>query len=440
MKFPRLRGLLVLLALGCPAFSAHALNPALFNDGFAPLTPALAQFFTDLEAIPTGSTVSDAQHQTLLADLAALPPGPAAPDAATLDELATNFGSVAVAGLVDDDLEYQLAMDFDVDPDDPDSWLVYVQGDVLSALNPPAAIDPNAPGEDGGSLPVETFVPTVAALVNPGVVVTREFVPLQGFYDTVARLSPIIYDGSVQMVTRTQAGSPTTVTLHLHTDGLPAGETYTLSLVRQSDGARVVIGTFSPQTFVSEPAGGATLTLAYPQRTYLNTDSDETLGTGTSQPLPTGFDANDVKTLVVTNAEGRVRLKQKLLATNAEVIHRRQVSLHLYHPAAGGAGGKVTVSYTLGAYGGIRNRLRLQARHLPASTPLTLLVDGVKVDTYTTTPDGQLVIAQRSTASGSVHPYDTPNVNPQLAGVDLSNAQAVSLVDAAGNVVLSGSL
>ena len=256
----------------------------------------------------------------------------------------------------------------------------------------------------------------------------------------VARLSPIIYDGSVQMVTRTQAGSPATVTLRLHTDGLPAGETYTLSLVRQSDGAHVVIGTFSPQTFVSEPAGGATLTLAHRSRTFLNTYSDETLGTGTSQPLPAGFDADDVKTLVVTNAGGRIRLKQKLLATNAEVTHRRQLSLHLYRAASGGAGGKVTVGYTLGADGGIRNRIHLQARHLPASTPLTLLVDGVKVDTYTTTSDGRLVVAQRSTASGSGHPYDTQNVNPQLAGVDLSNTQGVSLVDAAGNVVLSGSL
>ena len=440
MKTLYLRGLLVLLALVGPAFSARALNPALFNDGFAPLTPALTQFFLDLEAIPAGSIVTDAQHATLVADLSALPPGPAAPTAADLDELATNFGAAAVAGLVDDALEYRLAMDFDVDADDPDSWLAYVQNDVLFALHPPAPYDPNAPGVDPG-LVYGTAVSAVVPVRKPGVVVTRDLIPLKAVYDTVASQSPIIYDGSVRMTTRTQADGVAVPTLSFSASGLPADGTYTLSVVRRSDRATVVIGTFLAQPFVAQPVGGATLTFGHVARTYLNTDVQLSFGAGTAQPLPDGFDAADVKTLLVTNAEGRTRLKQKLSTTGTAAFQARVAYLHLYNPTSGAPGGRATTGYKLNAHGTTpRNQLHLKARHLPANAPVTLLVDGVKVDTYTTTAMGSLLIAQRSTSEGSVHPYTTSNLNPLLANVDLLNAKSVSLVDAAGNVLLSGSL
>ncbi len=434
--------LLALAALSLPTFSARALNPSLFNDGFAPLTPLVAQFFTDLEAIPAGSTVTDAQLATLVADLAALPPGPVTPTADELSQLAADFGSLAVAGLVNDDLEYNLAMDFDVDYDDPDPWLPDVQSEVSFALNPPPPYDPNDPG-DWSNLPLETAVPTVASVQLPGMVLTRTKFGLTGVYDTPASESPLYYSGTVRLKNRTQANAPASPVIRLTTVGLPTGETYRLSAVRASDGATVPIGKFHTHSFVPQPAGGAVLTLAHVTATTLNTKSDVIYGAGTKRLLPDGFDLNDVASLVVTDSQGNTRLTRDLAALGTSVTRIRQTRFHLYSPSPGGPGGKLMAKHSLFAgNNSMGDFLRLTARRLPANAPVTLRVDGTAVGQFTTTADGHLVIAQGvSTPLTEAYRQETPwHFYPLPAGTDLSNVQTVSLSDADGNVLVSGSL
>lgn len=447
MKTFCLRSALALLVLGGPAFSARALDPARFNDGFAPLTPALTQFFTDLEAISAGSTVTEAQHATLLADLTALPPGPAAPTAGDLDQLATNFGAVAVAGLVNDDLEYQLAVDFDVDADDPDSWLAYVRNDVDFALNPPAPVDPTDPG-DGSTLPLETAVPvgtvTTTGLPTrkPGLVINDESYSLKAVYDVAPSQGALFYVGNATLITTQFTGEPVRPILSFDAVGLPSDEIYTVSVVRRSDGARVVVGQATPQTSVPTLPTGTQVTpgVTVPAgRTVLPTVVDARFGAGMAQALPDGFAADDVQSLVVTDAAGHLRFRRKLTASKAVLYLDHSVRLPLYGPASNRLG-KATVGYKQDPAGTTRNRLHLAAHGLPALAAVTLLVDGVKVGAYTTTAQGRLAIHQRSSAVGSAHATNWDNVNPLLANVDPLHARSLSLVDASGNVLLSGGL
>ena len=229
--------LLVACAAFCLPLPGRALDPAIFDDD-APLTPALAQLFTDLEAIPAGATVSDLQHQTLLADLLALPPGPDVPTADDLDLLATELGSVATGGLVNDDLEYDLAGDFDVDPTDPDSWLAYVSEDVLDALNPLTTTGPVS------TLPIGTFEPVyVLANAASGVVsgVTTT-VPVMLTQAGPADFSVVYYSGQAKLITHSPVGQATVQKFVLSTVGLSPRTSYLISVTRRSTGASLEIG------------------------------------------------------------------------------------------------------------------------------------------------------------------------------------------------------
>ena len=433
--------LLGLTALSLPAFSAHALDPSRFNDGFAPLTPELARFFTDLEAIPAGSTVTDAQHGTLAADLAALPPGPAAPDAAALDQLADSFGRLAVAGLVDDDAEYLLAMDFEVDPDDADSWFTYVQGDVSYLLMPPPTLEP---GDGSGVDPViyQTFGPT-DALASQNELLTRQTLYLRPVYPEGSGSTS--YSGEVRLNVRQFPGLLTVPTLRVSTYGLALGETYTVRVTRRSDGKSVMIGKFHargsgqplPQPVLAE---GSLPDGALPIGVTLDTRSSVAFGPGAKRPLPAGFDADDVAAVRVVDSRGRTRLVRKITDTGAHVSRTRRVRLHLTGPAGSTASGDVLVGYQINqGSGSTRSRVLLTAEGLPAGVPVTLVADGKPVGLYDTTPEGRLVVRQ-----GAV-PRKIFTGKPLMLGslpddVDVSNVQAVTVYDAAGQVLLSGSL
>lgn len=435
MKSFPLSVLLACAALGLPTFAARALDPSRFNDGFAPLTPALTRFYLDLEAIPAGSVVTDAQHQTLVADLAALPPGPETPSAADLDQLATDFGSLAVAGLVTDDLEYELAMDFDVDYDDPDPWLPYVQGDVQFALNPPPPYDPNDPGNLDPVI-LETAVPT-AVLLRP----TRQVMHFSASLtatDGNGAWQPGAYGGSVRLTNLIVNGTVPVPSLKLSTTGLGLGEAYTVAVVRRSDGVSVPLGRFR--------AHGSSVTsegfLPSPPR---DTHSAVTFGGRAKRRLPDGFSVNDVASILVSNAGGQVLLSHDFSAEASQEKQVHRVRLALSGTSVGKPPPKGTVlavsKLDAGAAGVRRNKFLFLARHLPANALVTLTLDQTVLGQYTTTSDGHLLVAQNTDPRNiKLGAGKSLAVNGIATDSDWSSLRSITLTDAQGDILLSGSL
>ncbi len=439
--------------LGLAAPSARALNPALFNNGFAPLTPLVTQFFLDLEAIPAGSVVTDAQHATLVADLAALPPGGEAPSAADLDALASDFGALAVAGLVDDNLEYNLAMDFDVDYPDPDPWLDDVWPEVNFALHPPT-YDPTL---DDPTLPYQTVGP---ADVDPQILIDlRGDVPIPTsfitrystdlaptYYDAPGQVSPA-YSGTVRVKTYHFRGVQSSSTILFSTAGLPLNDTYTLSAVRTSDGASVVIGRFRAHGSgqpLPTPLFASTRDLAASGyqvgRPLIDSRSSTAFGGNSKRLLPTGFNPVDFTRVKVTDSQGRVVLTRKFSSPKARTGEVRRTTVSL----SGGSISNEATGFTRALYKtalgqDTRSTFHFSARQLPANATLTLTVDGVALGQYVTTSDRRLVIEQGLPTRTTTPSGKPVTVNPlQSDRTDFSTMKSVSLTDAQGTVLLTG--
>ncbi len=393
--------------------------------------------------------MTDAQHQGIVADLNALAVGVVpAPATGDIDDAATTLGDAAVAGSITGDALEEINGDLAADATDADDWTDDITGDaddLLAAGTPdpdPVITDPTDPG-DGSTLPIETltgtgtFSPT-AVLLHPAyrIQTSHEF-----SLDTQSGQNPSnqYYYGSVDLVTRQVAGSTTQTKLYVEALGLPLNNPYTVAYTRKSDGASVTLGAVNVQT-VSDFQFNLYLPAETPD-TY--DESVETFSLGktvfggdnSKKGLPAGFDAADVATVTVTDAQGITRLSGQ--AHGARFNYRNRLTvLHLSGsstvvPAPSGA----AKMQSRGAYG-----LYLSARHLPSSQTVTLLADGVAVGEFTTGAHGRLVVTQRY--YGLLHTHSGASLHPQslAASVNLSAVKSLSLTDAQGNVLLSGSL
>ena len=408
---------------------------------------AVLQLYTDLNAIPAGTAATDAQHQTIVADLDALATGVFTPDPADVDQLATDLGTAATNGLFSDNVLEYLADDFIGDPDDPttdpDGWMDDIQDDVSSLIDPPPTLlDPGDPTTFDPGNPVDTTVYElgVTAVAPVGESSTRVSLQL-----TEQGIPPFLlenYSGQMHLSTRTAAGGTAASTLRLRTIGLPPNNPYTVSITRLSDGASVTLGklhvrngfTWLPVAFdAASPAG--------PQAEILTYGNAVFGGANAKKPLPAGFDAADVATVTVTDAQGVVRLTGNL-ADGTPTSRVQALNLRLSGAASVAASlpsATVTARHRI-TPDGVGVRFHLSAHHLPGNAPVTLLADGESVGQFTTTSKGRLVVTE-----GPVH-RETNGlggsrvVNALPNDVDLSGARSFSITDAQGNVLLSGSL
>ncbi len=429
--------LLLYLALGWqPPFSrAQDSTPA-------PLDAAVTQLDTDLLALPAGSPVTDAQHQAIVADLNALAVGIVpAPAATDIDAVATNLGNAAVAGNVTADTLAELNTDLAADATDADDWLDDISGDASDLLAPAdSATDPGDPGVGWGSPLIETLVPNsvTATATRPrrtsrhhnfDLTVESGQSPANQFYYALAALD-----------TRQVDGSAPVGTVSVQVVGLPTSSNpYTVTATRKSDGASVTLGRFNVKP-VSSDVFNEYLTADTPD------DYDEgvenlTLGKaifGGSHPkkaLPASFDARDVAMITLTDASGVARLSGRpgLGVGNYRV---RSAVLHLYgDPAAAPTASGLAKGSASGNEG---DNFYFSARHLPASTAVTLVADGVVVGQFTTGAHGRLVVAEGTYPKPFTH--TGARLYPQRLSlpVDLSRVKSLTVVDPQG-VVLLGS-
>ena len=425
---PALLGLtLGLLLLARPAWADP--DPA--------LAVVIAQLNADLLLIPAGGEVTDAQHQALLADLTALSVGILpAPDAADLAEVATTLEAAALAGNVTADtlvdLNEDLADNAD-NADDADFWLDDILSDaqVLQHLQDPPVGDP--------SLPIETGSPifTTAASLRP----RRTSTDRRFSLDDQQGQSPAnqYYYGEVELITRRVAGGQATTRLYVEALGLPLNNPYTVAIVRRSDGAHLMLGQASAQEV---PVRDFNLYLpgdvpdTYRQKlenlTLIRTRlTDDDFG----QVLPEGLNPLDVSKVTLTDAQGVTRLAGEFRTAGFH-NQTRSVVLHLRGaPAAAPAATAVAKAKRFAVGNSASHLFSLTARHLPASTQVTLLADGVAQGQFTTGKNGRLYVTQGTPTeavrlSGKVvYPQTLPKT------LDFSRVKSLALIDSKGRVL-----
>ena len=413
------------------------------SDAPVALPLAVAQLFTDLTAIPTGATVTDAQHQALVADLDALAAGVFTPDPDDVDQLATDLGTAAAAGLFTSDFETELAADFSADssdpdnlddPNDPDGWIEDFEDDVSDLLNPVSVTDPT-----GTYLPTYILGTSVVG-GSAGIIsgsYTRSLLPLtaQGIPEGLLEN----YSGSVRLATRQAVGATAVLKLTVRTNGLPPSNPYTISIVRRSDGATVVIGKLRVSNGSDDLTARALS--ARPAAELLTSGRATFGGPDARKPLPTGFDPDDVASVTLTDSQGVVRLSGSV----AGAPSTRQVEgmrLHLsgtsVAPAAAPSADMIVRHAVTSAT--TSDFFRFMARHLPVNAPVTLLADGVVVDHYTTTANGRLFIIEGFDPTKLQRNGISPPFNSLPPGTDLSATKTFTVTDTLGTVLLSGSL
>ncbi len=402
MKFPFAAALL-LLALGFRPAVIHAQDT---SDDTLPA--AVAQLFTDLAAIPAGSTVTDAQHQALVTDLDALAAGVFTPDPDDVDQLATDLGTAASSGLVSTDFETELAADFSADsgdPDDQDGWLDDIEDDVADVLSALAVPDPTG-----------TYFPTYVLTTSLGSghteissgFFTRALLPLAAQGIPPGLLEN--YAGSVRLATSQPVGSAAVSKLTVRTSGLPPSNPYTVSITRQSDGATVAIGKLHVRNgfyFLTAQA------LAARPAAELSTSGHAAFG-------------------------GIMRLSGSVAGAQP-TRQVRGVTLRLAPASASGISAKAFANAFVRhavASTGTTDHFHLSAHHLPVNATVTLLVNGTAAGQFPTTAKGRLVIAEGTTPTSPA----ALTVYPLPAGTNLSDVKSLALVDAQGGVLVSGSL
>ena len=415
----------VLLAL----WLALPIRPVRAQDAApSPADAAIAQLDTDLLAIPAGSTVTDAQHQTLVADLSALAVGIVpAPDAANVDGLATILGHAAVAGNVMSDALAELNSDLAADATDSDDWLDDLTDDADDLLAP-ADTDPN-PFIVDSNLLIET-----AASLHP-----RRTHQYHSFVlDVQNGQSPAnqFYDGSVGLDTKQVAGSEPVSTISVRAVGLPRSNLYTVTITRKSDDAVVTLGLLNIHQ-VSSQEFNKYLTADIPDdyHQYLEnlTVGQTVFGGDSRKTLLAGFDARDVANITLTDALGVARLSgHPGLGVNN--YRTQEVVLHLYGSPAAPTATAVAKGSEIQSYA---STFFFSARHLPAQTLVTLAADGVVVGQFITGANGQLLVtkgnvrARYNRAGLRLYPQTLPQ------NLKLSQVQSLALTDNQGNVLLS---
>lgn len=435
--------LLLCLALGlsAPFCRAQTSVPT-------PLAAAITQLDTDLLAIPAGSTVTDAQHQTIVTDLNVLAVGVVpAPAAADVDSIATALGNAAVTGNVTADALVELNADLAADATDADDWTDDITDDAATLLSPavtdpdPIIIDPTIADPDPGNdptLPIETAVPIFVTAVRPPARRTHRYHNFE--FDTQNGQSPSnqFYYGSVGLTTRQVDGAAPVSAISVRAVGLPTNNPYTVNVTRKSDGAVVPLGQFNVQP-VSSLVFNEYLTAATPDG-YTERVENLTLGQTTfggshaKKALPMGVDARDVATVTLTDATGVARLSGHP-GLGVGNYRTRGVVLHLSgDPVAAPAASAVAkANHTvLNVY-----TFYLSAQHLPVNMPVMLVADGVTLGQFTTGAHGRLVVTEGYYTA--FHTHAGARLVPQklVPAVDLSRTKSLVITDVQGNVLLS---
>lgn len=402
--------------------------------GSAPRLSPVEQVVHDLKTIAASgaATVSDEQKQSLADDLAALTDGLVKPSSSSVDQLADDLAAAAASGRLTSRSEAILAADLaavfkrtSLSPSRLQSVLAEIQT-VLSAYG----IDP---------ADLQQIAADLAAIIDgfeTNRVTTRQHIALHA-ENVSPYLSPGYWGGAKLVVSR-QAGQPAQTVLSVVAAGALAVNPYTVAVTKRSDGSTLALGRLKSHPIGEElvftgPAGiGSGLTtIRYGEAVFGGPDG---------KPLPEGFDPADVALVTITDGGGTERLVGSFADASNWSGSARLVNLHLdAGEAAPDAAGSVSFRVKTTA-AKTRTAFLLYASGLPANAPVTLVADGVAAGTFTTTPQGRLVIAEGNVPvptkpSGRMLP-----VNALPAAVDLNTVNALSLTDAAGSVLASGSL
>lgn len=417
------------LAVGCSAtISAHAARPA------TALPPGVRQLLDDLRSIAPGSTVTDEQKQTLADDLTALASGLVKPSSSSVDQLADDLAAAAASGRLTRKVEKLLAGDLaavldraELDP----ARLRAVVAEVTVILA--------AYGIDAADLQqLAADLETIIDGFQTDSVSAQQTITLQA--ENLPTFLPVNYSGRAKLATVHAEGQATQTVLSLSVSGLPAANPYTVAVTRRSDGGRVVLGRLRVRACGREVIGksaSASAGTVLPQA-ELDTQGETVFGGPGGKPLPDGFDPADVDTLTLTDANGTERLAGSFVEAGDLQSRTRLVNLRVDAGAADpGASGAVSFrAKTTGTK--TRDAFLLYVAGLPAGAVVTLVADGAAVGEFTTTGQGQLVISEGlvpvpTSTSGRMLP-----VNALPASVDLDTLGALTLTDAAGNVLAGG--
>jgi hypothetical protein len=206
--------------------------------------------------------------------------------------------------------------------------------------------------------------------------------------------------------------------LNVNTKGLVAG-TYTVSATTASDATEVTVGTF---TVVDVSALSATRAA---KAAVARKNGRADFG-GNGIAFPDGFDAFDIASLAIADADGNVLFTADLtsIADGSFCAHVPITPGALAPDATGFA--DIKVMTRKGALNGL---LAIRVSGVPAGATYTYSIDGVDIGTVTSTAGGRLKICATSKPANGTLPYT----------VNLFNVTTVTVHDDSGGLVLSAS-
>jgi hypothetical protein len=218
----------------------------------------------------------------------------------------------------------------------------------------------------------------------------------------------------------------------LEPQGLPAG-TYSVSVTLKSDGSTVQLGSFAvgaagtngDDDGVDDGQGDQS---GDDQETD-DGQGEVEFGNDTSIPFPANFNAFDIATISVSDANNVVLFTADL--TNTVTASSMNISANVQ--AKGGPGNpSATGSAVLTAvntHGKVKGSLQLSGRGLLPSTPLTVAINGIAAKKVNSDKSGNVKVLFKANGKTAT----------LASGVTLFKVTSVSLRDKLGNVVLTAS-
>lgn len=373
--------------------------------------------------------ITDEQKQRIADDLAALAEGIIKPSSSSVEQLADDLAAATATGHLSYKAETILVADLEavfkhstLTPARLQAVLAEIQT-VLSTYS----VDP---------ADVQQVAADLASIIDgfeTNRIITRQFIQFQP--ENVPPYLPEGYLGGAKLVVSQETGQAARVVLSVGIGGVLTSDPYTVAVTKRSDGSTVLLGKVKTHV-VGEgtyfgPTGGTSYTLRSGHAVF---------GGPEGRPLPEGLDLTDVDLITITDGDGVERLTGSFADPGDGSSRSRLVNLRM-DAGAGDADAAGSVSFRV-KVNAVRTHdaFLLYVGGLPANAPVTLVTDGVTAGTFTTTAQGRLIIAEGNVSvptkpSGRMLP-----VNALPAAVDLSTVNALSLTDAAGNVLASGSL
>ena len=257
---------------------------------------------------------------------------------------------------------------------------------------------------------------------------SRQYALTAHYYDIEGEF-PVEYSGFVQLKETAYPGLAPFTTLRVYTKGLPTQQRFGVN-VTLADGTRQVAAKFHEQG-TGEILDSFNSIIPQPA---IRLSWGDVVAQSATEVAADRLEASNIQSITVTDDAGRVRFSCTPSASDSQTFIRNVEMRVLGSTSAPAAKGHVTAFYKV-YFGSLNHDLfHLSARHLPPNATLNVVVNGTALGQYTTTATGRLKVD-----AGGSRPIGKGYL-PFPTTLDFSSVSEVTVTDAQGNVVLSGSL